>query len=211
MAAKGASGPSAPTLRGEGIVLARHLAGESPLRLTVLSASHGRLMCLQRQSARSTMEKADLFDTAELVLEGPKPSGFYFVTAYALHTRRVGIGRSYAALKHASEFAEILAHNSQHAADIAPLIQLADTVFAAWETGHHPEAAAFKALCLLSRNEGYPLNEQFLAQLPEGERAQALQILHEPLDKQTTEQTHVEHLLALLRQWVKGYTDIWIP
>ena len=201
----------APTLRTEGIVLARTGAGDTHQRLTVLSAQHGRLICLQRLSKKSLMQRADLFDSAELLLEGPKANGFYFVKEYALQTRREGIGRSYETLRCASEFAEILDRNSQNAADIPPLLRLARTAFAAWEKNLRPEAALFKALCLLAQNEGYPLREDFLAQLNDRQRAAALDILRQPLDKQSIPPAQVDPLLTLLRRWIKGYTDIWIP
>lgn len=202
---------STPTLETAGFVLAGVPAGESHRRLTVLSARHGRLMCLQRQSKNSASPRADLFDFADFVLEGPKPSGFYFVKEYALQTRHEGIGRSYEALRHASEFAEILARNSEHAADIPPLVRLAQTAFAAWNTAVRPEVTAFKVLCLLAQNEGYPLREEFLAQMPEGERERALSLLRTPLESQTVDRPAAEALLEALRRWLKGFTDIWVP
>jgi len=202
---------STPTLETTGYVLARVGAGESHQRLTVLSAQHGRLMCLQRLSKQSSVTRADLFDYAEFVLEGPKSSGFYFVKEYALHTRHEGIGHSYEALKHASEFAEILARNSEHAADIPPLARLAQTAFAAWNTGVRPEVTAFKVLCLLAQNEGYPLREEFLTQLADADRAHAVDLLRTPLGEQTLERANAEALLESLRRWLKGFTDIWMP
>ena len=191
MTSKKTGKAAAPALKTEGFVLSRVAAGESHMRLALLSAKNGRLMCLQRLSKKTPGDNAQLFDLAQCVLEGPKESGFYFVKEYHAARRHEGIGKSYAALTCASVLAEILERNSRDAPEARAFFKLAHTAFEAWDSAPHPHAAFLKILALLADHEGYPLRE--------------------PLAEQSVPDKEAQLLVEKLKHWLKTDTDIWMP
>ena len=186
-------------------------SGESFLKLDILSPELGGFLCLKRVSKKNTQQtKPDLFDTAELELETSKQGSAKFVREYQLVQRREAIGASYHSLRHASEFAALLARNAPHMAEPEALFQLAERTFDAFAEKKAAEVVHLKAIYLLLKNEGYPIRESWWPQLPNHLKEAAKAAINSPApDKTTPEVRKVnESVLELLYRWLEHDTDL---
>lgn len=194
---------SEPQASFTGIVLHRQLTGESHLRLHLASAERGLLRVLARQSRKSTAAPPGLFDTGEFTVEAAR-GGSFFLKDYQQTRSRIGLGRSYAAFQRACEFGEIFRKNLEHLEDPAEPIALLERALDAFEEGQRPETTLLKSLYLLARMEGFPVKEQWLGDLPGGQRRLAVDVLNQPLAGQTADEHTVEQLLHSLRVWLRS-------
>lgn len=186
-------------------------SGESFLKLDILSPEHGGFLCLKRVSKKNTQQsKPDLFDTAELELETSKQGTAKFVREYQLVHRREAIGASYHSLRHASEFAALLARNAPHMAEPAELFHLAERSLDAFAEGKAPEIIHLKAVYLLLKNEGYPIRESWWPQLPQHLKEVAKDAINSPAPEKTTPEVREMHesVLELLYRWLERETDL---
>ena len=168
----------------EGLVLLREDAGERHLRLTLLDPSHGLVRCLYKPAAKSgsPMVTPDLFDSAEVFLSPPKAGECArFVREYRLVRRLPGLGSDYARLTLACRLARLLAKNPHPPESWPVLHALACDALAAIASKPRPDAAYFKCLWRIARDEGWPVKEDFAERLRPGERALAALALATPL------------------------------
>lgn len=199
--------------RFEGVVLLRENAGERHLRLTLLDPDHGLVRCLYKPAAKSgaAMVTPDLFDTAEVFLDTPKSGETArFVREYRLVRRHAALGADYARLTLACRLANLLSKNP-HPPESWPVIHaLACDAIAAIAEKPCPEAAYFKTLWRLARDEGLPVKEDFFVRLRPGERDLAVIVLNTPLTgltEDTAPKPLVEGLSRSLEQWLASEAD----
>ena len=199
-------------LSTEGFVLDRQETGESYRRYQVLSSEQGLLLCLKRQAVkRAPKSQPDLFDLAALELEQPARSKSWFIREYRLLKRHAAIGRSYEALRYASEFARILVKNLEHLESFTDIYNLCNRAFSSWEAGTRPDVVFFKCLYVFARQEGYAVKQQWLASLDPKMGDIVTGILNRPVEAQNSETETVENLIKELRVWMAGHTDILVP
>lgn len=186
-------------------------SGESFLKLDILSPQYGGVLCLKRISKKNPQQAApDLFDTADIQLETSKQGTAKFIREYQLIQRREAIGVSYHSLRHASEFASLLARNAPHMAEPEALFQLAERTFNAFAEAKASEIVHLKAIYLLLKNEGYPIRESWWPKVPAALQpiAQALINQPAPLTTSREERTNCEAVLQDLYRWLKYETDL---
>ncbi|HAV14473.1 MAG TPA: hypothetical protein DCX06_13430 [Opitutae bacterium] len=186
-------------------------SGESFLKLDILSPELGGFLCLKRISKKNPQQsKPDLFDTADIQLDTSKQGTAKFVREYSLVHRRETIGASYQSLKHASEFAALLARNAPHMAEPEELYELAERSFDAFADKKAPEVVHLKAVYLLLKNEGYPIREAWWPQLEKSLKEIAKETINSPapetVDKETREV--IEATLQNLYRWLEHETDL---
>ena len=145
-------------------------------------------------------------DRIEVQLDSPSERSPFFVKEYVLLERYEALGKRYATLVCASEFARLLSKNKTECRHAYTLLEKA---LKAWNTGHPPEVVLFKSLYLFAKQEGYPVKEQWLAKLSGSYQTQALSILNRSLD-QCPQTGSLEALTTPLLQWIEHHTDILV-
>lgn len=202
----------AQTLATTAIVLDRKLSGESWQRLTCLSLEHGQIDCLQRLSRRKagTTPGVDLFDELQLSLETRNNGRTWFIREALPVRRRPGLGTSYDALRHACRFARLLTANPASDESRESIMRLLERALDAWEQNHRPDAVYFKCAFLFTREEGYPVREDWWRRLNRADCDQVDAILREPANAQTSAPEDVARLSAALEAYVRHETDLKI-
>lgn len=194
--------------RHEGLVLLREDAGERHLRLTLLDPEHGLVRCLYKPAAktRAATVTPDLFDSAELFLSPPKSGeSARFVREYRLLRRLHGLASDYTRLTLACRLAGLLAKNPHPPDSWRALHTLASEALAAIADKPRPEAAYFKCLWLIARNEGWPVKEDFARRLRPGELALASRVIALPLaalSEQDAPAALIEGISRDLERWL---------
>lgn len=189
-------------------MLRRESAGERHLRLTLLDPEHGLVRCLYKPASKSgaAMVTPDLFDSAEVFLDTPKAGeAARFVREYRLVRRLSGLGADYARLTYACRLANLLAKNPHPPESWPSLHALAEGAFTAFAEKPRPDAAYFKTLWVLARDEGLPVKADFGAGLRAGENELAALVLARPLaelDEVAAPRALVEGLSRALERWL---------
>ena len=183
-----------------GLILRLTESGESFWCVALFSRASGLYHPLVRKSR--TAVRPDLFDTARARVTRAKQGELRFLSEYQPHRRRSGIGKSYAAIRMASRFAEILRRNTAHLPDPADIFDLSERFFDEIETGSPPGPTFLKTLYLLAKTEGLPVKEDWVAGLPSEERTSLRAILLAPLGEQGPEAGSAENLATSLERWL---------
>jgi recombinational DNA repair protein (RecF pathway) len=196
---------SAQLLPTTAVVLDREGRGESWLRLALFAREHGVLHAQQRRSRRAaaTTVALDLFDEVRTTLESRNQGQTWFVREAEPLRRRPRLGASYSALQAACRFARVLLLNPLHEDGREAAYALLQRALDAWETGVRPDAIYGKSLFLFARDEGYPVREEWLAQLDRDDRATMNRILREAAADQTTPVREVDRLTAALEEYLR--------
>lgn len=197
-------------LQTDAFVLVKREPTEAFQGFTIFSAEHGALLVLQRLSKKAASANAplDLFDEASLHLESANEGRTWFVKELRLLHRATGIGRSYEALRHASEFAAIVARNPVHEDERAQVATLLRTAFSAFESAARPDIVFLKSLYCFARDEGYPLKEQWFPLLSATDRDAVARLLNRPLAEQTASPETVRHLQQRLEDYLRSHTEV---
>lgn len=201
------------TLTTDGIVLSRRLPSDSFQSFTVFSPVQGVLLVLQRVPKKPSAAHLaiDLFDEVGLFLESSNQGQTWFVKEARLIGRQAGIGRDYERLRLASAFAALVARNPGNEEGRSRVYALLRTAFTAFATAARPEVVAFKSLYTFARDEGYPVRQHWLAELPGPLHALADRWLRTPLADLPAIEANPEEaqrLQPLLEHFLRGHTEI---
>lgn len=201
-----------PSLQTDAFVLVKQPPSDAFQTLTAFSAEHGVMTVLQRVARKvsTTVTMLDLFDEASLLMETSNQGRTYFIKEARLVTRHGDIGRSYDALRLASELARLVARNSVHEESRAGVASLLRTAFAAFGRSDRPDIVYLKSLYRFARDEGYPLKEQWYSTLPASDRAALTSVLNKPLAEQDTAPALVGRLQRRLEEYLRGHTEIYL-
>lgn len=192
------------------LVLGREPSGESHVLLTLLEPEEGIVRCLARASRRAGSVQPDLFDEAEVTLERASGGANRFVREYRPLRRQPGIGRSHAALERASRLAGVVRRNPPPPESAAVAFEIVRETLAAMAERPRPDAAYLKALWLLLKDGGWPVEAHWLGRL--GTRREvAAGVLSQPLDAQTAEAAAVTELALDLERWAVGEVHYVMP
>ena len=194
-------------------ILARKPAGADKFeQLTVFAGEHGTLHCLIRISPSSPSPRKegflDLFDEVELWLESSNQGRTWFVKEHRFIQRHDGIGRSYEALRAAAALGTLVSRNPVSEESRPAVTDLLRSSLTALAAGGRPDVAWLKALYCFLRDEGYPVKQQWWADLPPADQAAAAQLLNQPLAGQTLPAEIAARVTRRLEDWVNTETEI---
>ena len=194
-------------------ILARKPAGADKFeQLTVFAGEHGTLHCLIRISPSSPSPRKegflDLFDEVELWLESSNQGRTWFVKEHRFIQRHDGIGRSYEALRAAAALGTLVSRNPVSEESRPAVTDLLRSSLTALAAGGRPDVAWLKALYCFLRDEGYPVKQQWWADLPTADQAAAAQLLNQPLAGQTLPAEIAARVTRRLEDWVNTETEI---
>lgn len=191
------------------LVLGREPSGESHLLLHLLEPAEGVHPCLIRAGRRGE-GRPDLFDEAEVSLERARGGANRFVREYRVARRNAGIGRDPLALERASRLGNLVRRNPPPPESAPVAFRIVAETLAAMAARPRPDAAYLKALWLLLKDGGWPVEADWLARL--GPRAAAAAaVLASPLDAQSEGHASVSDLSADLERWAAGEVHYVLP
>lgn len=202
-------------LTTDAFVLSQQPPADKFQTCALFSAEHGVLTALQRLSAKPSPKnpRLDLFDEAAFDLESSNQGRTWFLREVRLIRRHAGIGgRGYEALRGASLLASLLARNPVTAETRAKAAELFRSALVALEGGADPELVLFKSLYRFSRDEGYPVAQQWLVSLTADARQAAERLLRTPLSElgAPADRAPAPALRRQLEDYLRGHTDIWV-
>lgn len=172
------------------------------------AAEQGVLAAMRREGRRASSAGApDLFDEVEAHLESSNQGRTWFVTESRIRTRAAGIGRSYEALRGASALARVVLRNPVAPDGRAAVYALLAESFAAFSQGLRPDVVLFKAVFRFARSEGYPVKQEWLAQLPAAESAAAENLLARPVRDAAVEPEQVARWQRRLEEYLRGRAE----
>jgi recombinational DNA repair protein (RecF pathway) len=200
---------SGQLLTTQALALARVPTGDNWLRVTAFSADHGILDCLQRIARRSASRSPpiDLFDEVQVSLESRNQGRTWFVGEVTVIGRHAGLSASYAALRDACRFAQVLARNPVPDESRAAVYALLKRALEAWAAGSRPEVIYLKSLFLLARDEGYPVREEWWRRLPPDDREAADAVLRRPAADQAVGAPDVSRLGRSLEEYLAHHAE----
>ncbi len=197
-------------LQTEAFVLLKRPPADAFQAFTLFSPAHGVLFALQRLPGKrpAAWTPLDLFDEVSLELESSNEGRTWFVREARIRQRHDAIGSSYDALRFACAFAALIARNPGPGESRAQLGGLLHTALAAFGSSSRPDIVFFKSLYRFARDEGYPVQQQWLATLPAAERPGAPPQLNPPLSTQTAPAAEVGRLQQRLEEYLRGHTEV---
>lgn len=196
-------------LSTEGLILDKNLTGENHNSYILLSPVYGKLLSLQRTARKSHQpQNPDLFDIGEFDIEVPNTGIATFIREFTLRHRFSALSKSYQVLKAAAQFAQIINNNLQHAERFAAIYQLCCTTFNALAQYSQPTATLIKSLYIFARDEGYPVKEDWYANLAPTMQREAALIINTPLAELQLMSAQTENLFQQLQAWLHSHTDI---
>lgn len=198
-------------LETQAIILNKEKFEENFLRLNLFSPTNGQVLCLARLSKTQKSPLPDLFDLISIQLSPAKQGSLFFLNNFQLIHRHSNISKNYHAFYYACQWAQVLSLNLSHIDRPQPLFSLTQTALNAFENSPNPHSTYLKALFLFTRQEGYPIKEDWLKKLSPDSLTNTLTILHSPLENQTISQNNTEKLIDHLHSWIQKYTDILLP
>lgn len=200
-----------PSLQTEAFILQRASPKEAFQPAIAFCAQHGALRILQRVPRKPTPQHQplDLFDRADLILEGGS-AGTWFVKEVRILHRFTGIGGHYRRLQHAAAFTALIARNAVPEESRPAVFRLLQTALATFAETDRPDIVGFKSLYCFSRDEGYPLKEQWFPTLPPTDRAAVAMLLNQPTTTQSAPAEEVARLHGNLEDYLRGHTDVLV-
>ena len=201
------------TLTTEAFVIEKRPPTDAFQTLGLFSAEHGNLVAMQRVPKKPTATHVapDLFDQVSAMLESSNQGRTWFVKELRIETRRAGIGRSYDALRFASGLAAVISRNPVHEESRENVAQLLETAFDAFETASRPDVVYLKSLYVFARDEGYPVKQEWLPALSDGDAEIATRIINRPLASEHPGTADVERIRQSLESYLGASTEIVIP
>lgn len=202
-------------LQAEVLVLTRGEPRESCTPYEVLCVQQGVLRILQRRGKGSGGPTLDLFDKAFLELSGEGGQAPWFVKEVRIDKRHTGIAARYEALALASRFTTLLARNPLPDYGREKINELASNAVASFS--NHPQLAEIvylKACFSFAKDEGYPMRQQWLADLHGSLRDEAQTLLSSTLltlETETWARPAAVKLIPRLEHYIREHTDIHLP
>lgn len=199
-------------LETQAIVLHKENSNDNFIGFDLFCPSSGKLRCLSRLTKKNlTNSHPDLFDLVTLQLSPAKQGDLLFLKDFQINRRHPGIAKNYSAFYHACQWTKILLLNLSHVDRPQPLFLLTEKALHAFELSINPESTYLKTLYLFNRQEGYPIKEHWLINLPNDLLNTALIALQSPLKLQNIPSNAVEELIDHLHTWITQYTEILLP
>ncbi len=200
-------------LNTEAVVLEkRPAAADGWENYRLFTAESGLLSTLRRLPKKIAAADValDLFDDAEIGLESANQGRSWFIREARIRVRHADIGRSYEALLAASAFTRLIAQNPVGPESRLAVLTLLREALAAFATRQRPEIVLLKSVYRFARDEGYPVRQEWLASVPEAERAAVLDLLTQPVKDSTASADEVGVWQRRLDDYLRSEADLVI-
>lgn len=194
------------------ILLHQSPHGEKFQKICLLSPDLGIVYALYRvPKKRLARPGLDIFDNIQCLLQPTRePSNTLFLDDYQHIERFLTIGRDYPSLQQAARWAQVVSRNATFIQNTAELYTRCLQTFRAFANNLHPDVVLLKSLYRLAASEGFPVKEDWYAQLPTTLQIAAQHLLFTPLDALQNDTQKTCQLLESLTQWLTSETPILI-
>lgn len=194
----------------EAILLVQTLTGENTNRLSFLAPGHGHLTVFKKVG-KSISRKAqpDLFDTATLHLQTSKDGKYNHLSSYHPTCRRSQIAKKYEHFQAACKFATFMNMNASWIDDSTSTFRLLEKALDAFnESEVHPSVILLKSHYLFLQQEGYPVRQDWRANLLKDDQENLASYLHKPLkDLKQISTGASAAILSKLIHWSRHHTS----
>ena len=196
-----------PSFSTKGLVVARGDLIEKHCDLGLFSSQRGLLKCRRRLASNKSSMVPDLFSDIEALLNPIGGGKLCFVGEWRLLKSRPGIGLDYRRLQAAGALARMVSLNARWLATFDEASILLGKALDALDEGAPCEAARFKAIFLLVRSEGYPVEEDWRMNWSEKDRMALLSLLLNPIKSCELPTNDIERWRRDLEKWIVAETD----
>ncbi len=187
-------------------------ATDSFVRYTCFNTERGIFLSMKRRSTQKNIGLPDLFDKIESHFEKKPTSSYYFFNEFNLIQRNTSIVNNYTSFELAVEWTQMLINNIRYFENIEYLYNLTQICFESYALNKCPYIINIKALYLIARQEGLPVEADWINYLPPSDARHLIQILNKPAPLlNTNEQYQLDLLKSLylrLKNWLKGQSFI---
>lgn len=202
---------ASPEFSTHAISLGSQLRGDNYFAHRLYSKHQGPLTVLVRRSNKPDKQIAiDLFDEGEFRFELKPGSYAGFLKDAQITRKRRKLAERYEAFEMASRLANVMLSNPVSGESIDDSFELLTKGLDSWESGMNPQATYLKCLYLYCRQEGYPVKEEWAAQLPETERAVTINALNRPLRNMQVVASELKNAIQSLELYMEHHTHIRI-
>ena len=196
-----------PSFSVEGLVVSRGDLIEGHCDLSLFSARRGLLKCRRRLAANKSSTVPDLFSEIEAVVNPIGGGQLCYLGEWRLLKSRSGIGVDYKRLEAAGALARIISLNARWLATFDHASALFGKALDALDAGAPCETARLKAIFLLVRSEGYPVEEDWRMGWLEKDRVALGNLLFEPIESCGVSSKDIKRWRQDLEKWVVAETD----
>ncbi|MDQ8179858.1 hypothetical protein [Pelagicoccus sp. SDUM812005] len=206
--------PAEKLIVANAIVLKLSPSGEKFTQVRLLSAERGLLSVLRRNRSKSNPFSLDLFDEgeAQVDLKPGESANNGFLTDFTVSKKRIGLGKSYAALQAASWLSGLLLANPMHEDELGEeTYRLALRALDSLSDGAPPHSVLLKTLYVFARDEGYPVLADWASKLPLALSEKVTHILNTPLKEIELHKDEQQNAFASLARYVEHNTHIRLP
>lgn len=168
-------------LKTEAFILAKEGA-DTQYRFEVFSPDSGKLFCIQRLGKQTRKPALDLWDRAEVELSPSKQGSIHFIQDFQIQSRASALATNYQAFTQAAYWANLLRKNLPYTESFKPLFLLTEQALRSWAA--YPELSShigLKTLYTYARNEGFPVRDAWLKELPTPIRQEITTVLAQAL------------------------------
>jgi hypothetical protein len=198
------------SLNTAALVLERHpAAADGWVGFQLFASETGLLSAMRRERKAGPAEPPpDLFDEIDARLESSNQGRTWFFTEVRIRRRPTGIGRSYETLRCASSLARIVLRNPIGPDSRPAVYGLLTEAFDAFALGLRADVVLFKALFRFARSEGYPVKQEWLAELPGDDAAAAEDILARPVRDVSIDPERVSRWQLRLEDYLRNRAEL---
>ncbi len=195
------------------LVLSKVLTGEAHIRYFLLTGEGIRPVLL-RVAGKEPRSKPlpDLFEVVACELSPVRnPSMPSYLKYWQSLARYDGLARHWEQMQMAAFWCALLQENARHTAQTQGWLEIARKALAAWNRGAESWTVLLKAIYLLAREEGLPVQQDWLQGLPSQAQVEAARLLQEkpPLGTEVLEPP--KQLSLSLLAWLRESGDFRIP
>ncbi|MCC5805779.1 MAG: hypothetical protein JJU00_05565 [Opitutales bacterium] len=200
-------------IRDEAVVVHRGDAGEVHWRYTFLTAGHGWVSALRRKPGKRAQRSAppDLFDHGDITVPARRSGAPLVLDEFRPVRSHRELAKNAAAFSAAARLANLMRFNLDHSESTESAFRLLVETLDALCARPRPDAALFKAVYRLAREEGYPVREEWAAGLPPQERVAARDLLRQPLDAVQSSADTTEAVTSNLLLYLAGHCHWRLP
>lgn len=199
----------APEIATHAIALGYEPRGDRFISYRILSSERGALNVLVRRSSKPGAQTAiDLFDEGEYRIELKPGSVSGFLKEAQIIRRRTELAKRYRAFEFAARFAKLILSNPTHNENLDGIFTLMAKGLDSWEQGKDPASIYLKCLYLYCRDEGYPVKEEWAAQMPTDERTSIARTLNQPPQETADDPDAVKGAIDSLERYLRDHTHI---
>ncbi len=194
-----------------GIVLSREPAGDRFLRVRIFDHLTGLSAALFPHAGKRSQNAnpPDLFDRVDCVL---KPTSSDSSIPFVAEFHRVHSCRELAsnpqAFITASEIARFYLFNGAHLIDPSPHFRTLCSSLDSFQRAKVPKVVLFKLYYCFARDEGLPVRESWLADLPVNFANEICTVLKSPVDGMIIEKSKINEILESLKMWMNAETEL---